>query len=125
MPAEFVHEVETPPCYRPRGYQGFVFPAAPHLLRSDLLLSYTRSPSVLIIWQDLLYTVDPTTSEADVSLTASPTGMWLLKTSILVTNGVTFKIYGMDNAGGDCDEVRVFLVSNSALLLFVPRPFSP
>lgn len=55
--------------------------------------------------QGMLLTVDPTTESADTDTTASPTGVWLLDTSVEVTNGVTFEIKGT-LVGGDCDEVR-------------------
>lgn len=54
----------------------------------------------------MLLTVNPTTETADTSATASPTGVWLLDTSVEVTNGVTFEIKGTA-IGGDCDEVRM------------------
>ncbi|CAM9760220.1 unnamed protein product, partial [Scytosiphon promiscuus] len=53
----------------------------------------------------MLLTVDPTTEVADSSTTASPTGVWLLDTSIEATNGVTFEIKGT-LIGGDCDELK-------------------
>ncbi|CAM9806651.1 unnamed protein product, partial [Laminaria digitata] len=54
----------------------------------------------------LLYTVTPSTGVADTSMSATPTGTWLLSTSVLITNGVTFAIKGTAIRGGDCDEVR-------------------
>ena len=52
----------------------------------------------------MLLTVDPVSEAADTSATASPTGVWLLDTSVEVTNGVSFEIKGTA-IGGDCDEV--------------------
>lgn len=54
--------------------------------------------------QGMLYTVDTSTEAAVESTTASATGVWLLDTSVEVTNGVTFEIKGTA-IGGDCDEV--------------------
>lgn len=54
----------------------------------------------------MLLTVDPTTEAANADVTTSPTGVWLLDTSVEVTNGVTFEIKGTA-IGGDCDEVCV------------------
>eukprot|EP00752_Nemacystus_decipiens_P005724 g5181.t1 len=54
---------------------------------------------------EMLLTVDPNTEAADTSATASPTGVWLLDTSVEVTNGVTFEIKGTA-IGGDCDELK-------------------
>lgn len=74
----------------------------------------------------MLLTVDPSTEAADTSATASPTGVWLLDTSVEVTNGVTFEIKGTA-IGGDCDEVHVCVVwrvwikaSASWVLMFAP-----
>eukprot|EP00903_Cladosiphon_okamuranus_P009971 g9457.t1 len=53
----------------------------------------------------MLLTVNPATETADTSATASPTGVWLLDTSVEVTNGVTFEIKGTA-IGGDCDELK-------------------
>lgn len=61
--------------------------------------------------------VDPSTGEVETSLTATPTGTWLLRTSVIVTNGVTFNIHGTGNEEGDCDEVSVMLDSHHTWLL--------
>ena len=55
--------------------------------------------------QTLLYTVDPETGVENPNYTDAPTGTWLLRTSIEITNGVTFAIKG-SGVDGDCDEVR-------------------
>ncbi|CAM9601879.1 unnamed protein product [Pylaiella littoralis] len=54
----------------------------------------------------MLYTVDTTTEFAVESTTAEATGVWLLDTSIEVTNGVIFEIKGT-GVGGDCDELKL------------------
>lgn len=64
--------------------------------------------------QDLLYPVNPTT---DVEITTAVTleeltGVWLLRTSIMATNGVTLELKGTA-ADGDCDEVKYNLRSFS------------
>ena len=55
----------------------------------------------------MLYPVDPVTNVANTAATtaADLTGVWLLRTSIDVTNGVTMEFIGT-SVGGDCDEVR-------------------
>lgn len=51
----------------------------------------------------MLLTVDSTETAVE-GTTATPTGVWLLDTSVVITNGVTFEIKGT-SIGGDCDEV--------------------
>ncbi|CAM9902640.1 unnamed protein product [Ectocarpus sp. 4 AP-2014] len=53
----------------------------------------------------MLLTVDSTTETAVSDTTATPTGIWLLDTSVVITNGVTFEIKGT-SIGGDCDELK-------------------
>ncbi|CAB1102838.1 MEP19 [Ectocarpus sp. CCAP 1310/34] len=53
----------------------------------------------------MLLTVDSTTETAVSGTTATPTGIWLLDTSVVITNGVTFEIKGT-SIGGDCDELK-------------------
>ncbi|CBJ33360.1 Mannuronan C-5-epimerase [Ectocarpus siliculosus] len=53
----------------------------------------------------MLLTVDSTTETAVNGTTATPTGIWLLDTSVVITNGVTFEIKGT-SIGGDCDELK-------------------
>lgn len=70
-----------------------------------LLIVYTLYIIGMCVLQGMLYTVDPSSEAAVESTTASTTGVWLLDTSVEVTNGVTFEIKGT-GIGGDCDEVR-------------------
>ncbi|CAM9939118.1 unnamed protein product [Scytosiphon promiscuus] len=57
---------------------------------------------------DLLYPVDPSTGAAitTASTVAELTGVWLLRTSLAVTNGVTLDLKGSE-AAGDCDELKI------------------
>lgn len=73
--------------------------------------------------QGLLYTMDVTTEISNTDMTTAPTGMWLLSTSVEVTNGVTMAIKGTA-IDGDCDEVSRFALSLagslfSCLLLWI------
>ncbi|CAN0122050.1 unnamed protein product, partial [Ectocarpus sp. 8 AP-2014] len=54
--------------------------------------------------QELLYPADPTTGEADTTGGAA-TGVWLLRTSVDVTNGVMFEVMGTQAEGGDSDKI--------------------
>lgn len=56
--------------------------------------------------QDLLHPVDPATNASLTTADASPTGRWLLRTSVDVLNGVLLEVKGTGTAGGDADEVR-------------------
>lgn len=50
--------------------------------------------------------MNPLTNVTDTSGTAVATGVWLLRTSVDITNGVLFEVKGTDAfGGGDCDRV--------------------
>lgn len=49
--------------------------------------------------------MDPTTGAAD-TLGGAPTGVWLLRCSLDIQNGVSLKIKSLA-AEGDCDEVCI------------------
>ncbi|CAM9726634.1 unnamed protein product, partial [Ectocarpus sp. 4 AP-2014] len=57
---------------------------------------------------DLLYPVDPATGAAitTASTVEELTGVWLVRTSLAVSNGVTMDLKGI-SAGGDCDELKI------------------
>ncbi|CBJ32199.1 Mannuronan C-5-epimerase [Ectocarpus siliculosus] len=57
---------------------------------------------------DLLYPVDPATGAAitTASTVEELTGVWLVRTSLAVSNGVTMNLKGT-SVGGDCDELKI------------------
>eukprot|EP00903_Cladosiphon_okamuranus_P009933 g9429.t1 len=57
--------------------------------------------------KDLLVPVDPVSGATRTASTAAElTGVWLIRTSLAVTNGVTLNLHGAA-AGGDCDELKI------------------
>ncbi|CAN0334916.1 unnamed protein product, partial [Ectocarpus sp. 12 AP-2014] len=57
---------------------------------------------------DLLYPVDPATGAAITTASTAEelTGVWLVRTSLAVSNGVTMNLKGT-SVGGDCDELKI------------------
>lgn len=53
----------------------------------------------------MLYPVNPDTNVADTS-GGPATGVWLLRTSVDIENGVLMEVMGTSTAGGDADRVR-------------------
>ena len=100
--------------------------AAPLLLSSRFVFFFFAQTSL----KDLLYPVDPDTEVADIS-GGPATGVWLLRTSVDVENGVLMEVIGTATTGGDADRVRCFLplpvvfsFSFSLLSIFMRWPVS-
>lgn len=68
--------------------------------------------------QGLLEPVEPASTGVETMSISQGTGLWILRTSVDVMNGVMMEVKGTD-AGGDCDEVssRVETLGSDASLL--------